>query len=63
MHALVICTCMFVCTIDRQYVSIVAFLDELRRYAMDLHTKEQAPAEGKAEAPRDQKPVRMYVHV
>ncbi|KAI8114281.1 hypothetical protein M9434_002407 [Picochlorum sp. BPE23] len=32
------------------------FLDELRQYAMKLHTREQAPAEGQAEAPKDQKP-------
>lgn len=38
--------------------SCAAFLDELRQYAMKLHTREQAPAEGQAEAPKDQKPVR-----
>lgn len=32
------------------------FLDELRQYAMALHTKEQAPGSGKAEAPKEQKP-------
>jgi heme oxygenase (biliverdin-producing, ferredoxin) len=31
-------------------------MDELRSYAMRLHTKEQAPREGKAEAPKEQKP-------
>ena len=32
------------------------FLDELRQYAMALHTKEQAPGSGKAEAPKERKP-------
>lgn len=31
------------------------FLDELRQYAMALHTKEQAPGSGKAEAPKERK--------
>jgi len=38
-----------------------AFLDELRQYAMKLHTREQAPAEGQAEAPKEQKAVRVYI--
>eukprot|EP00890_Picochlorum_soloecismus_P002508 jgi/Picsp_1/3258/NSC_06098-R1_heme oxygenase 1 len=33
-----------------------AFLDELRQYAMKLHTREQAPKEGQAKAPKNQKP-------
>jgi hypothetical protein len=32
------------------------FLDELRQYAMALHTKEQAPGSGKAEAPKERRP-------
>lgn len=43
--------------------SCAAFLDELRKYAMKLHTREQAPAEGQAEAPKDQKPVRTSLHL
>lgn len=35
-----------------------AFLGELRQYAMRLHTREQAPREGKAAAPKSDKPVR-----
>jgi len=31
-------------------------LDELRQYAMKLHTREQAPAEGQAEAAKEKKP-------
>lgn len=30
-----------------------AFMDELRSYAMRLHTKEQAPREGQAAAPKE----------
>lgn len=32
------------------------FLEELREYSMKLHTKAQAPKEGKAAEPKDQKP-------
>jgi heme oxygenase len=32
------------------------FLDELRQYAMALHTKEQAPGSGQAPAPKEKKP-------
>lgn len=32
-------------------------MDEMRAYAMKLHTREQAPREGKAEAPKQQQPV------
>ena len=34
-----------------------AFLEELRDYSMKLHTKQQAPKEGKAAEPKQQKPV------
>lgn len=37
-----------------------AFLDELRQYAMKLHTREQAPKEGQAKAPKQQKQVCLY---
>lgn len=33
------------------------FLEELRDYSMKLHTKSQAPKEGQAPEPRNQKPV------
>ena len=33
-----------------------AFIDELRSYAMRLHTKEQAPKEGQAESPKEKEP-------
>lgn len=39
-----------------------AFLGELRQYAMRLHTREQAPREGKAAAPKPDKPVRIGDH-
>ncbi len=47
------------------------FLDELRAYAMKLHTREQAPREGKAEPSKAQQQVRSlgphddppYVHL
>ena len=38
-------------------LTAATFLDELRQYAMKLHTREQAPKEGKASAPKNQKPV------
>lgn len=39
-----------------------AFLDELRAYAMKLHTREQAPREGKAEAPKPAQAVSVGCH-
>lgn len=33
------------------------FLEELRDYSMKLHTKSQAPKEGQAPEPKNQKPV------
>ena len=35
------------------------FMDELRAYSMKLHTREQAPKEGHAEASKEKKPVRL----
>jgi len=52
---------MFFVDCGKDSVFLVAFLEELREYAMKLHTKEQAPAEGKAEAPKDRKPVRACI--
>jgi hypothetical protein len=36
-----------------------AFLEELRNYAMALHTREQAPREGKAPSQKPQRAVRF----
>lgn len=38
---------------------LAAFLQELREYSMQLHTKAQAPKEGKAKEPKQQRPVRL----
>ena len=43
------------CILQRSSIH-AEFLDELRQYAMKLHTREQAPAEGQAETAKEQKP-------
>lgn len=41
----------------RYFSAFGTFLEELRDYSMKLHTKSQAPKEGKAAEPKNQKPV------
>lgn len=46
-------------TIDRGHMGAAAFLEELRDYSMKLHTRSQAPKEGRAPEKKEQKPVSM----
>ena len=50
------CSCRFM-SLPANHPHRAAFLEELRDYSMKLHTKSQAPKEGKAPEKREQKPV------
>jgi hypothetical protein len=46
-----------------KFFAFSAFLEELRAYAMALHTREQAPREGKASSQKPQQAVRSIFFI